>query len=137
MLDKDIYKFVQRPNYVMFGPNQELEELFCKICGTAIGGMHQALKGKRLNKQGVWIEEHVVRFRRFHNYAELKMEFQDGSAHVTNGCKTCLHENLTTDQLFELHIADMYMDGAEYTKGAVRRVPKKVVAVRTDGGGIT
>lgn len=129
------YDHVKRPSYVRFGPQGELEELFCKICGTAIGGMTEQVKGKRF-ENGHWIEERILRFRRFHNYAELKLEFHDGSAHVTNGCRNCLHEGLTFDQMHELHLADMELDAGPHTKVCKTRSPKKVVAIRTDGGGI-
>jgi hypothetical protein len=129
------YTYVQRPNYVLYGPNGELEELFCKVCGTAIGGMTEQVKGRRF-EHGQWIEERILRFRRFHNYVELKMDFQDGSAHVTNGCRNCLHEGLTSDQMYELHLADMELDGAPYTIKSKARVPKGVVAIRSDGGGL-
>ena len=130
------YDYVKRPNFVRYGPKGELEELFCKVCGSAIGGMTEQVKGRRF-ENNQWIEERILRFRRFHNYVEIKMEFQDGSAHVTNGCRNCLNEKLTFDQMYELHIADMEMEGdLPHVKQTKRRAPKRVVAIRSDGGGI-
>lgn len=129
------YTYVKRPAYIKVGPDGSLEELFCKVCGTAIGGMSTQVKGKRF-ENGQWIEEHILRFRRYHNYAELKLEFWDGSAHVTNGCRDCLHEGLTFDQMYELHCADMELDAGPHSKLCKTRAPKGVVAIRTDGGGI-
>jgi len=132
------YDYVKRPNFVRFGPNGELEELFCKVCGTAIGGHTEQVKGRRF-EHGTWIEERILKFRRFHNYVELKMEFWDGSAHVTNGCSDCLGENLTSDQMYELHLADMEMDlegGGSHAEICKTRVPRRVVATRSDGGGL-
>jgi len=131
------YEHIKRPNFVLYGPNGEMEELFCKMCGTAIMGMNEQVKGRRMGPDGKWIEERILRFRRFHNYAELKMEFWDGSAHVTNGCRDCLHEGLTFDQMYELHVCDMEMDGTLHTKINRRRVPKGITVIRHDGGGIT
>jgi len=130
------YRFVRRPNYVQLGPNGEMQEMFCKVCGTAIGGLTEQVKGRRF-EHGVWIEERVERFRRFHNYVELKIAFEDGSAHVTNGCNNCLSESLTPEQLNELHMADMELDGASYTAEYKKRIPTMVMAVRSDGGGLT
>jgi len=132
------YDHVKRSKFVRFGPNGELEELFCKMCGTAIGGMTEKVKGRRF-ENGVWIEERILQFRRFHNYVELKMEFWDGSAHVTSGCRDCLGESLTSDQMYELHLADMEMDlegGGSHAGICKTRVPRRVVAVRSDGGGL-
>lgn len=133
------YEYVLRPNYVIFGPGNRIEELFCKVCGSAIAGMQSTIKGRRLDpatKQ--WIEEHVLEFRRFHNYAELKMQFEDGSYHVTNGCKTCLSGTLPIEKLHELHIADMLIEDMIYPgqEEHMSRVPESAVAIRTDGGGI-
>jgi len=130
------YKFLQRPNYVILSETGELQELFCKVCGTAIAGQQDVVKGRRRSRSGDWIEEHIIQFRRYNNYAELKIEFKDGSFHVTNGCKTCLHENLTQLQMRELMHADMDLEGTENAENSKLRAPKRVVAVRTDGGGI-
>jgi hypothetical protein len=117
----------------------QIEELFCKVCGSAIGGMTSQVKGRRFESATkTWIEEHVLEFRRFHNYAELKMQFEDGSYHVTNGCRTCLSATLIPEQLHELHIADMEVEDMIYPgqEEHMARIPVSAVAIRIDGGGI-
>jgi len=132
----DTYYHLQRPNYVIYGPNGDIEELCCKMCGSVIGSMAEQVKGRRLTPQG-WVEERILRFRRHNTYAELKMEFRDGSFHVTNGCRTCLHENLTMEQLDELHCADMHQDMGAHSVPCMERYPIGIAAIRTDGGGIS
>lgn len=133
------YKFVQRPNYVGSSPGRPIEELFCKICGSAIAGMQSRIKGRRLDaatKQ--WIEEHVLEYKTFHNYAELKILFEDGSYHVTNGCKTCLSGDIPVEKLHELHTADLLHESQDYPGKELHlaRVPVMAVAIRLDGGGM-
>jgi|SRR5580765_2997296 len=132
------FKFVKRPNYVLYGPSMSLEELFCKVCGTAIGGLVTQVKGTRITREGKQIEEQIIRFRRYHNYVEVKMQFEDGSYHVTCGCNQCMSVNLTPEQLDELHQADMSVEEEIYP-GQEEHMARKaamVVAIRTDGGGI-
>lgn len=70
-----------------------VRELFCKGCGAKIAGMvvsdqepqHVAM-GDKL------IAVTPVEFAHLTGYAEAIMEFDDGSAHVTNGCSKCVGE---------------------------------------------
>lgn len=130
------YKFVLRPKYVILDDVGAIKELFCKVCGTAIAGVQEMVRGRRQTRHGLWIEDHVHVWRRFPNYAELKMEFEDGSFHVTNGCNQCLTEGLTAEQLHELMHADMELEGTEGAEAAKERIALRSVAIRTDGGGI-
>lgn len=130
------YKTVLRPNYVIYDDVGAIKELFCKVCGSAIAGVQESVRGMRQTRQGLWVEERVLAWRRFPNYAELKMEFEDGSFHVTNGCRNCLTEALTNEQLHELMHADMSMEGTENAEASKERVAARIVAIRTDGGGI-
>jgi|SRR4249919_4089527 hypothetical protein len=131
--------FLKRPNYITYGDNYEIAEIFCKICGAAIGGLTSKMIGRRLDPATKkWIETEEVRFRRFGNYAELKIEFEDGSAHVTNGCSKCMHENLTPEELDALHQADLSVDKTEYPGRDLHlgRKAKGVLGIRNDGGGL-
>lgn len=130
------YTYVQRPRYVLQGPMGDILELFCKICGSAIAGKRTQVTGRRRTMTGEWIEDHLQTFVRFNNYGEIKIEFEDGSFHVTNGCSQCLNINLAPDVLFELHNADMDVEESIGGEIARTKTPLRVVAIRTDGGGI-
>lgn len=93
---------LKRPNFVIYGQNGSVETLFCKICGDTIAGVTPRIKGS-----GPEINVHVPRFTRFSNYAEVKFAVNDGSYHVTNGCRSCLGSGLTPAALQELYEADM------------------------------
>lgn len=130
------YKFVKRPNYVTYGEDKSVEEIFCKVCGSPIAGMRARSAGRRLTRDRQWVELVEIRFRRLSNYTDLKIQFEDGSYHVTNGCKNCLSENLTIEQMTELHVADMLLEDWPGRDLQITRVPLQVVAIRRDGGGI-
>jgi hypothetical protein len=134
-----IYTYALRPKYVLFGPDGKIEEIFCKVCGSAIAGMRSRIIGTRFDSvTNKWIETEVRQFSLLPNYTEIKMQFKDGSYHVANGCRSCLSAPLTPEQLHELHIADMELDDMIYPGKAdhMARVPVGVVAIRYDGGGI-
>jgi len=130
------FTWVQRPDYVIFDSEGNIKEMFCKVCGDVIAAHEDRLKERKVGWGGKIIEVRQARFTRKNNYCELKMEFQDGSAHVTNGCTKCLHPNLSTDQLYELHRADLLLDGGQHTVRNLQRVPIEAVAIRQGGGGI-
>jgi hypothetical protein len=56
---------------------------------------------------GQMIERVVEGFMRNHLYCEMKIEFEDGSQHVTNGCKDCLVGLKDAAILQELEECDM------------------------------
>lgn len=130
------FTYVQRPFYVLWDTQGGIAELFCKVCGTRIAGYVERLVDIRQEPNGVRVEVKSLRFTRTEEYVEAKFEFWDGSFHVTNGCRNCVHTKLTSDQMYEIHIADLLNDGGSHTELAKVRVPRKVVIVRKDGGGI-
>lgn len=134
------HPLVRRPNFMVLTPIGELQELFCKVCGSAIGKTTEIVQGKRYDKsRNQWIETHREMFRRLPNYIEAKILFEDGSMHVTHGCPDCLHENMEKDLLQAIYEADMDMELAQGNKYAAKLKLKKVdriIAIRTDGGGM-
>lgn len=129
---------IKRPSYVTFTPNGEITELFCKVCGSQIGGIEDTVQGRSLDKTtNKWVERVVRQFRRFSGYTEMKMEFEDGSAHVTNGCNKCMTEHLNKDDLTAIYNADLDIEavaGNPHVKKLRERIPTRVVAVRVGGG---
>lgn len=85
-------------NFVTYGPLGVVLALDCKICGARIASTQL-----RPNPGA----GHTMKFTRSNLYAEIKFELDDGSYHVTNGCKNCLGMGLTPDVLQELFDADM------------------------------
>lgn len=76
---------------VKFDERGSIREVKCKGCGVKIAGMMisdaeplQVMMGGRLTPVV------PMEFVHLQNYAEATVEFDDGSAHVTNGCKTCI-----------------------------------------------
>ncbi len=144
-MNSDTPVILKRPDYVVFDTDGSIKELFCKVCGTSIAGMRNTVKGRHFDKTtGTWIQESVTRFQRSNLYAEMKIEFMDGSGHVTNGCATCLNKISTRghedEVLLALLNADMDIEqkqGNKHTRLARDRVPSHVSVVRNDGGGIS
>jgi len=130
-------KFVKYPNFTRFGPMGDLQEIICKVCGVTIAGTTERVVNTTRNPGGSQVQKAVVQFVRFHNYAELKISFTDGSAHMTNGCSKCLHPNLTPTQLDELQQADMEEQtaglGYENTVLLKARIPVAVVGFKKGG----
>lgn len=99
--DKDKEKKgLTKKDFVTYGPRGEVKALFCKICGVNIADTIPR-PGPHVNSVP------VMRFSRNALYAEIKFDFDDGSFHVTNGCKDCLKMNLTPAVLQQLYDADM------------------------------
>jgi hypothetical protein len=118
-------------NFAQMGPDGTLERLQCKICGTVIGEKQQRTIGFRKAPDGRVIERIIEGFTRNHLYTEIKIIFDDGSAHVTNGCKTCLMGNLSVEALSELTSIDERDLKLSPRKGAVIEVVETKI-----GGGI-
>lgn len=126
------------PDYVQFDSFGNIEHIVCKLCGTTIAGMQDMEQGKELDKKTkTWIKTVVRQFRRFPNYAEVKIEFEDGSAHVTNLCDRCAQENIEPDILKAIYNADIDMEekqGNKHTALLRKRVPSRVVTISLGGG---
>ena len=113
-----------RPNYITYTDTGAINNIFCKQCGTPIAGFVSV---------PVTPTTRGIRWRRFPNYAEIKMEFDDGHFHVTNGCKACLSLGLSPGVLHELHNADMT---EMHITTDPDIAPMRVVAMDTTGVGI-
>ena len=94
MKGSEVARPLAKPDYITFGPQQQIVEIFCKLCGNLVAGL-----------QG---EGYQRRFYYFPNYVEFKFSCDDRSSHVTNLCDDCLSEAvLDSDILQLLHDADV------------------------------
>ena len=117
---------LKRPNYVE-EVNGVIQKLFCQVCGDQIAGVSASPIGS-----GPYANKLSDSFKRFANYAEIKIEFDDGSMHVTNGCKKCLKMTMPIEQANEIYQADLSVMGLKQDN----RVPVRIVAVDTTGVGL-
>ena len=122
--------FVKAANFARLGPGGELQTLLCKLCGTVIGEKQLRTVGFRTAPNGQKIERIVESFVRNHLYMEIKIAYDDGSFHVTNGCKKCLNGSLIVDILDDITFTDQKDLGLNLPRRAVEVVEKKI------GGGI-
>lgn len=118
---------LKRPDFVTYDADGSLNRVYCKMCGVEIAGLVERPKGSG-PKNSIM----VTKFIRFPNYAEIKMEFDDGSFHVTNGCNVCLHEELSANDLLDLYLADC----ADQKTPVGSRKPIRVVEFDTTAQGI-
>lgn len=118
-------------DFVIYDQDGGLSRLHCKICGVVIGERTMRPIGLRRLPDGRMIERVLESFSRNHLYCEVKMSFEDGSAHVTHGCKDCLTGLTDPALLVELEQVDMENMGLKSRNSPVlERVEFKV------GGGI-
>jgi hypothetical protein len=122
--------YVKAPNFVRYSSGGELEVLLCKLCGVVIGEKQHRTIGFRTAPNGQKIERIVENFVRNHLYCEIKIVYEDGSAHVTNGCKTCLNGPLSVEALDELTFVDEQDLKLSLGRKAAEVVERKI------GGGI-
>ena len=95
--------------YLRYHPRfpEILEAIACRDCGAMISGLvederfedHRTINGRLV------IFKRLV-FARFANYGECTLECDDGSAHVTHGCRDCLAA-LTAADLEAWYAADL------------------------------
>lgn len=78
-----------RGNFAVKDRRGHITNLYCKICGEAIGSI---------------IGQRFVRTRR---YAEAKFRLSNGGYHVTNGCIDCLTLDADLETLQEAYSVDM------------------------------
>jgi len=130
-----IYEHVRYPHYATFEDGAVIE-LRCKVCGVPIAHTQQLPITTRSDNEDKkkTIEVHTTRFVRLPTYTELKMQFENGSYHVTNGCNKCLVDTLTPTQLQELLMADVEMAKDGFHVRDVSRIALRVVAIRGASG---
>lgn len=116
---------LNKRDYVIFDKMGGIQKIFCKVCGSGIAGTTERPRGS-----GPMADQMVERFMRFPNYVEAKFEFDDGSFHVTSGCRDCVHAGIDRQTMLELYQADM----AEMKMPAGDRTPIQVIAVKPGGG---
>lgn len=118
-----------RSDYVQFAADGTIDKIFCKMCGVVIASVEAIPIGS-----GPRAGKFVMHFQRHPNYVDAKFVFDDGHFHVTNGCKNCINMSLTSEQLEELHTADLgLMPGVDATPDSTAI---EVVAIDATGVGI-
>lgn len=95
---------LKMPKFAIYGPNGEVNALYCKCCGEQIASTQPRPHGP--------LGDHRPRFSRHNNYTEIKILLENLSTripsyHITNGCRDCLQPNMDADRLQELYLADM------------------------------
>lgn len=100
--------------------------LFCKVCGDKIAETQMRPSGPLPNSPK------VPKFTRFANYTEVKIQFDDGSFLVTNGCSKCLSMHMDKEVLRDIYIAEM----DELASKARRLEPVGVVGMDRSGQGL-
>lgn len=113
-----------------------LVEILCKLCGTSIAGMTDHLVKRGTDRNGAIVEKYRQKFQRHHTYGEVKIQFTNGSFHVTTCCSKCASESLHPDALQEMYWADVNREPKAYTDNDLKRVPEKVAAVLHGAGGL-
>ena len=87
-------KRLVRPDYIVFGPQQQVEEIYCKLCGDLVAGFRG--------------EGYQRRFTYFPDYVQFTFDCDDGSKHMTNLCLKCLEEAANDPETLQLlHDADL------------------------------
>jgi len=95
-----------------------------------IGELGTTPVGRYQDSLGRIIEKHVEAFTRNDFYTELKIAYEDGSFHITNGCKNCLHQSLTIDQLAQITEVDEDDLELPHRNGA----PVGIMKIKLGGG---
>lgn len=131
------WQFVKCLEFVRYDEHMHLQEILCKICGTSIAGMSEELVSRGQDRHGQTLITMQRRFIRHHNYAEVKIQFTNNSFHVTNGCRDCLSESLTPDQLQELYWADVLREPMSFTDNDKKRIAQRVAALMRGSGGLS
>lgn len=112
-----------RPDYIETDNRGKTLKIVCKVCGDSIA---DAIPGRGL-----------VRHK---NYAEIKMQFEDRTCHVTNLCISCVGKNRRNRPLlmsiYEADILHMMRElpEAEVLLGG-KSVPR-IIAVDTNQKGL-
>jgi hypothetical protein len=122
--------FVKVAKFARLTAEGQLDRLQCKLCGVVIGEVQQRPVGMRERPNGRIVERVVENFVRNHLYTEIKIAFEDGSAHVTNGCRNCLVGNLSEEKLNEL----TYTDEDDLQMTRTGRKPVGVIKTLIGGG---
>ena len=99
-----------------------IDSVACTLCGALLKklvplpdlGKEETINGQRVITQPVALRE-------TNNYAEITIEFDDGSAHTTMTCRSCANE-LDEEQLEILYASDMeqFDKDEQAGQGAVR-----------------
>jgi hypothetical protein len=109
-------------NYITKREGIGIDEVKCKLCGVLLKklvplpdlGQEEVINGKTVVTQPVALRE-------TNNYAEITIAFDDGSAHTTMTCKSCV-PGLDNEKLELLYAADMnqFDEDEKANQGEVR-----------------
>lgn len=102
----------------------------CPLCETPIRGLVEAdgMRTIRRSKGQTVIEKPMV-LACLASYAEVTIEFDDGSKHVTGICKSCIEEGLTAEDLEAVYAADL-LEMATIEQNGGGRAPWKILSDR-------
>ena len=115
---------LMRPNYVEMRDGQ-IAKLFCQVCGEQIAGLVDSPIGS-----GPWAGKFTKKFKRFPQYAEVKLQMTDGCFHVTNGCHKCFVK-MSVETAQEVYEADMDIMKMDADKQVMA-----IVAMDSSGSGL-
>jgi len=121
---------VKVADFAIMKPDGTLTRLHCKICGVVIGETGTRTLDRIRDPGGNIVERVMESFLRNDLYTEMKIAYDDGSAHVTNGCRTCLTTALTMDELAQLTRADEIDLELPHREGK----PIAIVKIKAGGG---
>ena len=98
---------LRMPDYIQFSKRGYIEAIYCKKCGTLIRSLIPDEDRREVtNQRGIQtIRERLV-MQSLANYAEVQIEMEDGSVHVTNCCTSCAPV-LTKQDLEDFIVADL------------------------------
>ena len=100
---------IKKADYVKRGRQAKSSDaVYCKLCGDKIAGYildDSFSEATRANGQTI-IRERMI-WAEFPNYAELEIEFDDGSKHVTPACRRCANQNHSAEVLDAVHMVDV------------------------------
>ena len=98
---------LQAFDYLRRGADGTVEAVHCKVCGHRIAGLiihHQPIE--TIRRDGTVIVRERLVWAKFADYAEVRIVFDDGSAHETPMCRRCA-DTLTIEQVDDSYLADL------------------------------
>jgi len=94
-----------------------VDRVLCKLCGGTIKHLiPDELPVEVLRVKDRTMVYHRMILAELPNYVEVKIDFDDGSAHITHICKACF-KSLQDDDLETLYVGDMQQQMAEEDAG--------------------
>jgi hypothetical protein len=132
------YRRIQASSYVKRDPGTgAVVSLQCKVCGDTIADTQDRTTAYEVTRSGERVKVVKRQYVHFANYTEAKIEFTDGSFHITNGCDKCLTAHMSLAVVKEMYRADQEDSPDGYTDIEQAREPARIVRVVRGTEGIT